>query len=133
MCSQETTDKIIKLSDHRSKYSMTFSNANQKKCVKHRVDGCLITDGRRCDHLLIDNNEVEYFVELKGKDVNHGCEQLERSIQVLAKNISEKRYSFIVSAAVPKVSTTILKMKDRFKRKYNSTLTIKNKHCEHCL
>ena len=127
-CCVINNNKIICLKEHKSKF--IFHNPEQKKVNCINVDGCAITEGPKCDHLLIDANSVEYFVELKGSDVKHALEQLETSIKKLGGE-STSRYAFIISNKCPLIGTDIQNAKKKFKDKYQTTLIIKNTPCEY--
>lgn len=64
-CTWEVTDKLLVVKENKCK--CVFSNPNQHLLTKIKVDGCQITDGIRCDYLILDHCHNEYFVELKGK------------------------------------------------------------------
>ncbi len=61
---------------------------NQRKHIAHnikpsivsyyQIDGIVITEGKRCDFLLMnENTQTAYLIELKGRDLNKAVEQLE--------------------------------------------------------
>lgn len=133
-CSENTKNKIIVLTDKGSYGKMTFNNPSQKNITKIRVDGCLIKDGRKCDYLVINHDQTEHFVELKGTKIYDACEQIELTIKALSKSIHKKlKYSFIVSSACPLITTDVQKLKIHFKKNYNCILTVKNIDCKHNL
>lgn len=70
-CTWEVTDKLLVVKENKCK--CVFSNPNQHLLTKIKVDGCQITDGIRCDYLILDHCHNEYFVELKGKDLASCC------------------------------------------------------------
>lgn len=133
-CRSITTAKIISLKDKGGKSTMIFDNPNQKEAIKVKVDGCEITDPRvlKCDFLVI--CETEHFVELKGKNIKHACDQLEATIIKLSIDPqSLSKYCFVVSSRCPLTTTKVQKQKIKFKKKYNAQLTIKNKVCRYRL
>ncbi len=127
-CISVKNDKIISFKENKSCFR--FINPEQKKVKCILVDGCAITDGIRCDHLLIDANDTEHFIELKGRDIKHAVEQLKASIMQLSANRGMK-YSFVVSTRCPLSGTDIQNFRKKFKQGYNSELIIKNLICEH--
>lgn len=127
-CISISNEKIIPLKENKSCFR--FLNPEQKDIRCILVDGCAITDGLRCDHLIIDANGMEHFIELKGHDISHAVKQLENSIQQLSPH-KRTKYAFIVSTRCPSSGTDIQIFKKRFKQKYNSELIIKNLVCEH--
>ncbi len=74
---------------------------------------------------------IEYYIELKGKQVEHACEQLRVTIEQLTKNKNDKKYSFIVSTACPLTTTEVQIYKAFFKKKYNCVLQVKSNVCQH--
>jgi len=128
ICVTQTSDTNIKFEE--KKRSILFHNKNNHKCSKVVVDGCAIKDGIKCDNLLVDmvtNNE--FFVELKGEDVNHAISQLERSISLLSDKtiLNKKVFAFIIPTNVsPTLNTRIQIQKKKFKKK-GITLQIKEK------
>ncbi len=80
-CEVTCTDKEIVFKDPgNSRCRMIFLNPNQRKVAKITVDGCKIKDGKRCDFMLVTDTE-ENYIELKGKNVLHACEQIEVTIK----------------------------------------------------
>jgi len=131
-CRKITTSKIIPLKDKGAKSTMIFDNPNQKEAIVVKVDGCAIKDLKalKCDFLVV--CETEHFVELKGKNIKHACDQLEATIIKLSvdpKSLS--KYCFVVSSRCPLTTTEVQKQKLKFKKKYNAQLTIKNSVCKH--
>lgn len=126
-CSAMNNNKIIVLSENKSVFRFLNPAQNEVECIV--VDGCVITEGIRCDHLLIDANGVEHFIELKGSDVKHALEQLGVSIQKLGKNVP--RYAFVVSTRCPIAGGDIQMAQKVFKKKYRADLIIKKSPCEH--
>lgn len=124
-CTTTSTDKLIVLSENKSK--IIFKNTASKKIKKIIVDGCAIKNGIKCDFLIIDDNEKEFFVELKGTDITHAFEQLSRSIELLSKSPkSEEKHSFVISTRSPLISSKLQKYKLNFKKQFNSSLLVKN-------
>ena len=132
-CKEECTDTKIVFQDGASKSKMCFSNPSRKSVQKIRVDNCLIKEGKRCDFLLIDDNNVEYFIELKGKQVEYACTQLMETIKKITRDMSVLKHAFVISSACPLTTTEVQVYKSMFKRIYNSQLHVKNVYCEYCL
>ncbi|MBD3587917.1 hypothetical protein [Bacteroides sp. GM023] len=128
-CTREVTDKIVVVKEKKCK--CIFLNPNQYSLTKITVDGCQITEGIKCDYLILDHCHNEYFVELKGKDLPHAVEQLEASIQQLsAKNSTVKKQAIIVSSRYPSNDTSAQRAKALFKKKYGIELISKNIQAE---
>jgi len=128
-CKTATSSSKIVCEEKASK--ITFVNASHQEVIKILVDGCAITEGARCDYLVLNGQGKEHFVELKGSDVSHAVEQLEASINILSANPRSEKLCFIVSSRCPLLTTKIQDLKARFKKKYNATLIIKSRIYEH--
>ncbi|MEQ8998240.1 MAG: hypothetical protein RID53_17230 [Coleofasciculus sp. B1-GNL1-01] len=129
-CETIKSDTYIVVTDpgsrnKRSKFRLHNPNRATIKVVQ--VDDCVIKDGIRCDYLLILPNEQEVYIELKGSNVQHAVEQIERAIEVLSCNCKSLiKLCFISSTRCPINSTEIQNLKKKFKQKYNAKLFIKN-------
>jgi hypothetical protein len=100
-CVYETDDPFIVFSERGR--SASFSNPQREKFVRLHIDGCLITTGCRCDFALTKPGTGTVFVELKGKDIRHGCDQLFKSVEHenLASRIERRRSLLIVCSRFP--------------------------------
>jgi len=125
-CKTPTSDALIVLSERRS--AITFKNTSRRSVVKIVVDGCAITDGPRCDYLVVDADGAEYYIELKGCDVRHAIEQLKATIEQLSTDVQRgAKHCFVVCTRVaPYLSTEIQQAKLRFLRDYSSSLLVKS-------
>ncbi|MFC2092516.1 hypothetical protein ACFLSV_01325 [Bacteroidota bacterium] len=131
-CEKKVTHKKIVLEENKSK--ITFNNPKKQFVRVILIDGCVIKSGVRCDNLVIDNISIEYFVELKGSDVNHAVDQIIRTIELTSNNPkSQHKYCFIISSRCPLLSPEIQILKKKFKKCYNAILIIKNTYYEHNL
>lgn len=124
-CIKNTTDSNIKFEENGKK--VIFINQKRLEYKKVQVDGCTIIDDARCDWLLLSNDEhEERYVELKGVNVKHAIEQLEKSINSLGE-YDDNRHSYVICTNVaPQLTTNIQFKKLYFKKRYNSDLIIKN-------
>lgn len=125
-CIHNTTDSNIKFEENKRK--IVFQNKQRRlyHCVD--VDGCTITDGAKCDKLLLSEDEHdEYYVELKGVDVIHAIDQLESTINRLGE-FEDNRHSFVICTNVAPSLTTQIQIKcSLFKKSYKSDLVIREK------
>jgi hypothetical protein len=123
-CVYETDDPFIVFSERGR--SASFSNPQREKFVRLHIDGCLITTGCRCDFALTKPGTGTVFVELKGKDIRHGCDQLFKSVEHenLASRIERRRSLLIVCSRFPAVDTRIQNEKLNARKK-GWNLTIK--------
>jgi len=129
-CNTLTTNKIISKEENKRKF--IIKNNSNKKINIVKVDNCLITNGNKCDWLfeILDNNLV-FYVELKGKNINHAFIQLEITINYCKSNHNKfKKNAYIVSSRVPNSGTDIQKAKQNFAKKLKTLLTIKNNKIE---
>ena len=128
-CEKVNKNPNIVLSDPGSKNKYSKFRLDNPKKLKIRViqvDDCVIKQGVRCDYLIILPDNLEIYVELKGKDVEHAVQQIESSIKQLTENLSAEKLCFVASTRCPINSPQIQKLKKNFKRSYNAKLTIKN-------
>ena len=123
-CTTEITDRILVLEENKRK--CVFSNPQNNILTKVVVDGCQITEGVKCDFLVLDHNANEYFVELKGKDIPHALEQLESTIKQLSSTNNILKTAIIVTSRNPSNDTTMQRAKAFFKKKYKVDLLSKN-------
>tara|TARA_R110002020_G_scaffold240218_4_gene452910 strand:+ start:1360 stop:1770 length:411 start_codon:yes stop_codon:yes gene_type:complete len=130
-CTIKCKDKIIVFRDSgNNKCEMRFLNPNEREVSKIRVDGCKITEGKKCDFMLLTDTE-ENYIEIKGKGVLYACEQIEETIKKLSSNTNHHpKNSFVVSTGTPKVSGKIQILKKKFKKSYSSSLKIQTRKCE---
>ena len=127
-----TTDKLIVLSENRSK--ITFVNDGQVEIRKIKIDGGVITEGERCDWLIIPPSNIEYFVELKGADVKKAFDQLKRSIGLCCVDKNGVMYAFIISTKCPLNDSQLSNLKKKMRRVYSScTLERQKPHCKYNL
>ena len=128
-CNKVKKDKIVSVNENKRVFRIKNSSFFDINIVT--VDDCYITKGLKCDYLFeIINKEVikVLYVELKGKNIEHGIKQLEATInycKVEHKNIPKECY--IIASRVPKSSTSSQKLKKEFKRKNQIQLFIDTK------
>ena len=117
--------KIVSTSEKGKTYKITFTVI--KPSAVYTIDGNIITDGDRCDKLvliqsnIIQNKWIEVFVELKGTDVDHAVKQLKATIDkpIFKHNTIEKRWVRIVAQSFPRNTgnSTIERARDYFRKK----------------
>ena len=125
-CIEETTDSHIKFEENKRK--IIFLNPDRRCYLRVQVDGCAITDGIKCDKMLLSDDEHdERYVELKGIDVMHAIDQLETTIIRLGE-FDENRHSYVICTNVaPAYTTEIQRKQVYFKRRYKSELIVREK------
>ncbi len=136
-CITERTDSLIVLKDSKGGRSkMTFINSKNELVKEVEVDGCEITEGKKCDFLILHPKKVkkktvndEYFVELKGRKVKYACEQLEASIRKLSDNPTQKpKHAIVICTKNPLSSSQGQKLKIQFKKTLNAKLIISKQY-----
>jgi hypothetical protein len=129
-CTEKTKNPIIVLEEKGKR--MIFRNSGRKTVKKITVDGCAITRGIRCDYLVLNEKNDEFFVELKGTDIRHACDQLDSSIRQLSTDPKQKaKHSFVISSRFsPAINSTIQNLQRLFKDRFNCKLIIKNQQYE---
>lgn len=124
-CIRTTDESNIKFEENKSK--IIFQNPGRQvyQCVQ--VDGCVLKTGIRCDNMLTNDAGLEFYIELKGCDVDHGIEQLEATILQLSKDYKNwPKKAFLISTRQPSIDVKIQNAKKRFFKKYKAELLVKN-------
>ena len=104
---QHENRKVVTFKDKGSA-TYKYPNKDNNHLAKYRVDGGLIADkGKKCDYLLLNcERKSSYFIELKGSDISHAIDQIERSIDELKKNLPN--FSVFARIVLTRVNTTHL-------------------------
>jgi len=138
-CKKTNSNKLISLIDNKGgKSEIIFKNPSQKKITVIKVDGCVTfpknAQQYKCDFLVIDNNLMEHFVELKGSDILHAISQLENTIKTMSTSLKKKRYSFIIPTIInPEFSSKIQNAKIHFQKSLSSKLIVERNLYYHTL
>lgn len=68
-----------------------LNNPEGRRICRYRVDGCLISEGNKCDFMVVvhtlkesDGLEAIFLVELKGSDLVHAIRQIDHVVEYLA-------------------------------------------------
>lgn len=136
-CEKTSSNKLISLAENKS--NLVIENPNQFKVCVVQVDGCAIKEGKRCDYLVIPDQQdikkvIEIYIELKGSKILHAIEQLEATIKKLSDDpAKQEKVCIIVSSQSPLITTKIQNFKKDFKKKYNAKLEFKNRNYTYCL
>lgn len=122
-CTVSTTNSIEKFEERRS--ILNIKNSTKRELLRKKVDGCLITDGKKCDWLLIDKRtSTEVYIELKGVDVGEGVKQLCASVDALTLQ-PKKKYGYIVCTRCPISSPAIQRLQKALLKSHSLTLRVK--------
>jgi hypothetical protein len=125
-CEKIRTDLKISLSENQSK--LVFSNPRRLEVCILQVDECAIQEGLRCDYALsVENLEEEFYIELKGRDVQHAFKQIESTIQSISSDTQQQpKICFVISTRCPISSPEIQIIRKKMKKKFNAELVVKN-------
>lgn len=126
---KETCGSIATCGENRREFIL--KNAND--FIKVRLDGGVIPEGQKpecCDFYFYKENEIEIFVELKGKDVSKSLSQLETSIAHFSKKY-QRRYAFsVVKSSLPRTDTRLQTFESKMKKqKINFTQKTSKLEC----
>jgi len=129
-CSELSNNKIIPASENTRKFRI--KNDSRFNINKVKVDDCYIKNGLRCDYLfeIISNKLIikVFYLELKGKDVNHAIEQLKATLKY-CQEVHDKiiKQCYIVASKVPSSNASTQSLKKKFKRENKVQLFISSK------
>ncbi|WP_141229038.1 hypothetical protein [Pseudomonas fragi] len=119
----EVDHPILKFSEKRSSFQV--NNKYKRAVIKHQVDGCLITVGKKCDWLLVDKvTGSEIYIELKGVDVDVAVKQLCASVDALGQK-GKKKYGYIVCSRSPIASPAIQRLQKSVMKSHLLNLRVK--------
>lgn len=120
----------LSLKEQRTVYCAEFGE--RRESVVYHVDGDIITEGYKCDFLILadrkDNKRswLGVFVELKGTDVEHALQQLEATLRHPELNHPSVsgRHARIVARSFPssKANPRFEAAKRRFKMTLKTSL-----------
>jgi len=105
---QHDDRRIVPFRDKGHSTEYRYVNHSSDHLAKYRVDGGLIADeGAKCDYLLLNcEKKQSYFIELKGCDLIHAVDQIDRSIEELKNNLPG--FAFFARIVLTRVNTTDL-------------------------
>ena len=121
-------DGVIKNKDDYRRPNFTFKENNKRYNAENpkklagcclQIDGSLYdsTDGKKCDNGLFLEDSRFYLIELKGGDVNKGCIQIMKTIDLLKKDYPKEKFNFycriIGAKGVPQYSKYRKELEDR--------------------
>lgn len=111
---------------------MIFPNPALKSGLKAiKVDGCVTIDGLRADY-VVESDRDTVIVELKGRCVEHGAQQIEATAAHWTNEINraDRVAGLIVARQYPRSSSKIQLKQQRFAKKFNAPLHIICSNCE---
>ena len=96
--------RIIVSKDKGTSCKHIANNTCVAYVTHYKIDGCVITQGIRCDFLLInEETKIAYLIELKGSDLIKATQQLENTEKVLHQQLSQ--YQIMYRIVMRKSST----------------------------
>ena len=123
-CVKVTNNKIISFKEQKS--SFVLNNQKSRDIEIHHVDGCVITNGIRCDWMVIDKqSEREIYIELKGTDLDHAFDQLKETIRKLTKDPKNIKRALIICTRSPMSSSQIQIMQKSIFQSHRAKLDVK--------
>lgn len=92
-----------------------FPNPARESYLRVRVDDCLVTAGPRADWIITKEGVGSVVLELKGRDVQHACEQVFVSLVHADCQpwLEERRALLIVCAKYPAYDTGVQRAQER--------------------
>lgn len=130
MCTETVTHSRVKVEQNKRK--AVFRNEERVDFEVSEIDGCLVTEGIRCDNLVSRKDDHSVMIELKGSDVSHACDQLFASVDhpevtpLLKQNIG----FLIVCSKYPRFDTFVRKAKDKAMKQYRAGFHVVKNSCE---
>ena len=120
MCTETVTHSKIKVEQNKRK--ATFCNEARDEYEISEVDGCLVTEGIRCDNLVSRKDDHSVLVELKGSDVSHACEQLFASVEhpTVAPLLKQNVGFLVICSKYPRFDTFVRRAKERAMKQYRA-------------
>ena len=124
-CRKISSQKLFVYQEMRSK--LILENVDSIESTSITVDGCEINDDTiRCDFMHIAKG-IEFYIELKGQDLEHALEQIKSTIFRLSTNVKKgNKISYIICTRSPRTTSEIQNHKLEFRKKFNSKLEIKS-------
>ncbi len=111
-----------------NKTRITFESSEKIQRIK--IDGCQITSGKRCDYLIICNEEWHY-VELKGTAIKDAFEQIGSTIEVIDSKPYRRSKAHIVYYPGHGLDTTTIQRRKRdMKKRYGTIVHLHKSPCK---
>lgn len=107
-CSCKTTNDVVSLRERKAKF--TIYNADRKEITVCCIDPCIkmLQNDLRCDYIAqyeIDDKKYVVYIELKGSDAAHGCDQLLSTVDIFKEiHTAHKRYCRLAVHRPPSTS-----------------------------
>ncbi|MGO7156464.1 hypothetical protein [Rhizobium leguminosarum] len=121
---------LIKVEERGRK--AVFRNPGNVSHEKIQMDGCVVKNDTAADWVICKPDVGTIIVELKGKHVEHGADQIQATADHLKKigYSTGKLAGLIVSTGYPKASTGIQKKAQSFSKKHRGPLHVVTKNSQ---
>lgn len=119
-CISIVNHPIVKVEENKKKEK--FKNAEKKSYKIIDIDGCLITDGQRCDELVSDQETSSILVKLKGTDVSQTCNQLFSTAAsgTVKPHLTGNIGFLVVCSRYPRFDSFVAKAKQKAAKQYKA-------------
>jgi len=122
-CVKRVAHKEILLSGKQTS-SLYLLNPRERWVDKVLVDGCVITEGLRCDWAVeVDDqfSREEIFIELKGSHLTYAVKQIISTIDALSSDPAQtKKRCLVAYSRRPLAQREIRLLKRMFEKQYNA-------------
>lgn len=125
-CETITTNSNIKVAEPRST-SAVFANPGRDQYSVVRFDGCVVKGSVACDFIVHKKGVGRLAVELKGCDVVHATQQIEKALHFLKDcgMLDLPVGGLVVCTKYPSMDTTVQRMKQKLAKSFRAPLTVK--------
>lgn len=122
-CVTETKNLIEKFEENRS--TLKIHNKKRITLSRRQVDGCLISNGIKCDWMLVDEaSKTEIYIELKGCDVTHAVQQICKTAEQLGTN-GNRKWGYVICTRSPMSATEIQLAAKQVAKSHKLTLRVR--------
>lgn len=123
--------RVIVLQEKAAKY---IANNPGRRSVQHfKVDGCLITGGKRCDDMIVlPEDDSCYLIELKGNHLDHALVQINTSLDTFTKTFRKARFfgRIVVSRSSADLRSSDFRKLEEKLKKLGGNLAVKSRVLE---
>jgi len=129
ICITKTQDSAIKFGPENGRCAI-IKNPRGKKCRKIKVDGCAITIGKKADWIFESLENDVIIIELKGKHVVHGAEQVIETAKKWKEQdrLKGKVAGLIIGHQCPGATTAMQIRKSKFATQFGGPIHVVNKN-----
>lgn len=120
-CQKTVHDPKIVLEEGKAK--ITFLNPDRNPVRKIKIDESNLIEGMQCDYLLIDQTELDHFVELKGRHTKDAVKQIIATATAIPRAPGQVEcFGVIVSRKNPLAASEVQQEKKRLRKKHRIIL-----------